>query len=91
MTTEYLARNRVISYQNLSYSPDLSLYDLWLLQKLRNQLRGIQFNNDEEILKALDHAIGCLTKENFQNCVDDWLSRMQKCIDVDEEYFEKIN
>ena len=41
--------------------------------------------------KQLDLATGCLTKENFQNCFNDCFSRMQKCIDVDEEYFEKIN
>ena len=43
------------------------------------------------MLEALDHAIGCLTKKDFQNCFDDWFSRMQKCIDVDGEYFEEIN
>ena len=91
MTIEYLAENRVKSYQNPSYLPDLSLCNFFLFQKLKNKLREIQFNNDEEMLEALDHAIGCLTKEDFQNCFSDWFSRMQKCIDVGREYFEKIN
>ena len=43
------------------------------------------------MLEALDHAIGCPTQEYFQNCFDDWFFQMQKCIDVDEEYFEKID
>ena len=89
MTTEYLAGNRVELYQNPPYLPDLSLCDFFLFQKLKNQLREIQFNNDEEVLKALDHAAGCLGKEDSRNCFDDWFSRMQKCIDADEEHFKK--
>ena len=88
MTTEYLAGNRFESYQD---PPDLSLCNVFLFQKLEKQLREIQFNNDEEILEAADHAIGCLTKEDLQNCFDDWFSRIQKCSDVGGEYFEKIS
>ena len=91
MRTEYLTANRDKSYQNSQYMPDLCFCYFFLFQKLKNQLRKVQFNNDEEMLDALDHAIVCLAKENFQNCFDDWLSRMQKFIDVGEEYFEKIN
>ena len=53
MTTEYLAENRVESYENSPYSPDPSLCDFFLLQKLKNQLQGIQFNNDQEMLEVL--------------------------------------
>ena len=91
MTTEYVAENRVDSYQNPPYSPDLSLCHFFLFQKLKNQLRGIQFNNDEEMLEALNLVIGCLTKEDFQNCFNDWFSWVQKYIDVGGECFEKIN
>ena len=91
MTTEYLTENKVESCQNRPYSVDLSPCDFFLFQKLKNQLQGIQFNNDEEMLEALDHALKCLIKEDFENCFDDWFSRMQKCIDVDGEYFDKTN
>ena len=91
MTTEYSTENRVKSYQNPPYSPNLSLCDFFLFQKLKNRLREIQFNNDEEMLEALDHAIGCLTTEDFQNCFDDWFSRMQTSTHVGREYFKKIN
>ena len=91
VTTEYLTENRIESYQNAPYSPDLSLCDSFLFSKVKKQLRGIQFNFNEEMLEALDPTIRCLTKEDFQDCFDDWLSRMQNCIDVAEEDFEKIS
>ena len=89
MTTEYLVKNKVKSYRNSPYSSDLSLCDLLLFQKLKNQLRGIQFNDDEETLEVLNRACGCLTEGNFQNRFDSRFSRMQKCVDVGREYFEK--
>ena len=91
MMTKYLTGNRVDSYQNPPYSPDLSLCDFLLFRKLKNQLLGIHFNIDEEVLKVLDYAIRCLTKEDFQNCFIDWFCRKQKCVAVGEEYFAKIH
>ena len=43
------------------------------------------------MLRALNHAIESITKEDFRNCFNDWFSRMQKCIDVGGDYFERIN
>ena len=90
-TNEFLAQNRVESYQNPPYSPDLSPCDFFLFGRLKSQLRGIRFNDDNDMLSALDSAIRDLTKEDFQNCFSDWFSRMHKCIDAGGEYFEKIN
>ena len=51
---------------------------------MKKQLRGIRFNDDNEMLTALEQAIDSLTKE-------DWFIRMHKCIDAEGRYFEKIN
>ncbi|CAF1239210.1 unnamed protein product, partial [Didymodactylos carnosus] len=51
-------------------------------------LRGIQFNDDNAMLNALEQAIdNQLTKDDFKNCFDDWFIRMDKCIDADGQYF----
>ncbi len=34
------------------YSPDLSPFDLWLFPTLKRGLRGWQFANDAEVIKA---------------------------------------
>ena len=43
------------------------------------------------MLTALEQAIDSLTKVDSKNCFEDWLIRMHKCIDAEEQYFEKIN
>ncbi|CAF4608607.1 unnamed protein product, partial [Rotaria sp. Silwood2] len=54
---EFLLENHVEQYPNPPYSPDLSPCDFFLFPKLKNQLRGIRFNDDNEMLTALQQAI----------------------------------
>ena len=91
ITNEFLQENYVEQYQNAAYSPDLSRCDFFSFQKLKKQLRGIRFNDDNEMITALEQATDSLTKEGFKNYFEDWFIRMHKCIDAEEQYFEKIN
>ena len=89
--TEFLTENQVESYSNALYSLDLSLCDFFNFSKLKNQRRGIRFNNEDEMVDVLSNMIGSLTKGDFQNCFSDWFSRMHECIDVGGRSFGKIN
>ena len=93
ITTEFLAKIRVESYPNASYSSSLRLCDFFLFSKLKNQLREGGGVNHDEMLDALDNVMGSLTNEDFPfpNYFSDWFSRVDKWIDAKEEYFEKIN
>ena len=91
ITSDFLLENHVEPYENAAYSLDLSSWDFFLFQKLKKQLRGIRFNDDSEMLTAFEQAIDSLTKEDFKNCFKDWFIRVHKCIDVERQYFEKIN
>ena len=91
MTNGFLLENHVAQYQNAAYSLDLSPCDFFLFPKLKKQFRGIRFNDDNEMLTALEQAIDNLTKEDFKNCFEDWFIRMHKCIDAEGQYVEKIN
>ena len=91
ITNEFLLENHVEQYENAAYSPDLSPCDFFLFPKLKKQLRDIRFNDDNEMLTALEQTINSLTKEDFKNCFEDWFIRMHKCIDDEGQYCEKIN
>ena len=43
------------------------------------QLLSFSQTEKEFNLTILNHGIECLTNEDFQNCFDDWFSRMLKC------------
>ena len=89
ITNEFLVENHVESYPNPPYSSDLSPCDFFLFPKLKNQLRGIQFDDDTAMLDALEQAINTLTKDDFKNCFDDWFIRMHKFMYAEGQYFAK--
>ena len=91
ITSECLLENHVEQSQNPRYSPGLSSCDFFLFPKLKKQLRGVQFNDDNEMLAAVEQAIDSLTKEDFKIYLEDWFIRMHRCIDAEGQYFEKIN
>ena len=66
ITNEFLLENHVEEYRNPSYSPNLSPCD-FLFPKLKKQLHGIRFNDDNEMLTALGQTIDSPTKEDFKN------------------------
>ena len=70
ITNEFLLENHIEQYQNPAYSPDLSPCD-FLFLKLKKQLRFIRFNDDNEILTALEQTIDSVMKEDFENCLED--------------------
>ena len=76
LTNEFLQENHVEQYQNPVYSSDLSSCDFFLFPKLKKQLHGIRFNDDNEMLTAFAQAVDSLTKEDFKNCFEDWFIRM---------------
>ena len=86
ITNEFLLENHVEQYENAAYSPNLSPCNFFLFPKLTKQLRGIRFNDDNEMLTALEQAIDSLTKEDFKNCFEDWFIRMHKCIGAEGQY-----
>ena len=71
ITSEFLLENIVEQHQNSAYPPDLSSCDFFLFRKLKKQLCGIRFNDDNEMVTALEQAIDSLTKEDFTNCLED--------------------
>ena len=71
-----MLENHVEQYKSAAYSPDLSSCDFFLFPKRKKQLRGIRFNDDNEMVTALEQTIDSLTKE-------DWFIRMHKCIDAE--------
>ena len=68
ITNEFLLENHVEQYENAAYSPDLSRCD-FLFSKLKKQLLGIRFNDNNEMLTAFEQDIDSLTKEDFRRLV----------------------
>ena len=89
-TMEYLDVQRVKLMGHPAYSLDLSPCDFWLFPKIKEQLRGKNFQDINERHDAVQEQIDGLEKEDFYQCYEKWFERMNKCISVQGHYFEQI-
>ncbi|CAF3108963.1 unnamed protein product, partial [Rotaria sp. Silwood2] len=90
LTMEYLDIQHVKLMGHPAYSPDLSPCDFWLFPKIKEQLRGKNFQDINELDDAVRTQIDCLQKDDFYQCYEKWFERMNKCISAQGHYFEQI-
>ena len=72
-----------------AYSPDLAPCDFALFPRLKAQLRGNRFNNEEELRRAVTDFVASIPAKEFKNIFVKWCERWRKCIQCKGEYFEK--
>ena len=73
------------------YSPDLSPCDFWLNPNIKSCLGGHKFEMHSAVGSALNQCINSIPKEQFKNAFSKWISHLEKCVQVNGEYFEGIN
>ena len=52
-------------------------------------MRAQRFSTPEEAVDAFKMHVWEIPQSVWQKCFDNWFKRMQKCIDLNGEYFEK--
>ncbi|CAH2017701.1 unnamed protein product [Acanthoscelides obtectus] len=81
-TRQYLTEENVELLDHPPYSPDLSPNDFFTFPKIKNRLR-------EEAVDAFKNAVFDLPTNEWNKCFENWFERMQMCINLRGEYFEK--
>ncbi|CAH2002723.1 unnamed protein product [Acanthoscelides obtectus] len=88
-TRQYLTEENVELLDHPPYSPDLSPNDFFTSPKIKNRLRGQRFQSPEEVVDAFKNAVLDLPGNEWNKCFENWFERMQMCINLRGEYFEK--
>jgi hypothetical protein len=68
------------------YSPDLVPCDFWLFGTLKRKLEGSMFEDQIEVLLAVNIIFSTIPREGFISVSDEWKSRLCVCIDREWEY-----
>ncbi|KAG5320945.1 SETMR methyltransferase, partial [Acromyrmex heyeri] len=71
------------------YSPDLSPNDFFLFPNIKKKMRGERFESPEAAVETFRTLISEVTASEWKKCLEICFERMQKCIDLKSEYFEK--
>lgn len=88
-TIEFLKQENIELLDHPPYSPDLSPNDFFTFPKIKNGLRGQRFQSPEDAVNAFKNSILNVPTSEWNNCFQNWFQRMQKCISLRGEYFEK--
>ncbi|CAH1988332.1 unnamed protein product [Acanthoscelides obtectus] len=85
-TRQYLTEENVELLDHPPYSPDLSPNDFFTFPKIKNRLRGQRFQSPVDAFK---NAVLDLPANEWNKCFENWFDRVQMCINLRGEYFEK--
>ena len=85
---ELLAKNNIAVLEQPPYSPDLAPCDFFLFSKLKKVIKGTPFQDSEAIKTAVTRELQAIPEESFQEFVEAWQRRLEKCIQAQEDYFE---
>ncbi|CAH2014056.1 unnamed protein product [Acanthoscelides obtectus] len=88
-TRQYLTEENVELLDHPPYSPDLSPNDFFTFPKIKNRLHGQRFQSPEEAVDGFKYAVLHLPANEWNKCFENWFERMQMCINLRGEYFEK--
>ncbi|CAH2000481.1 unnamed protein product [Acanthoscelides obtectus] len=88
-TRQYLTEENVELLNHPPYSLDLSSNNFFTFPKIKNRLRGQRFQSPEEAVDAFKNAVLDLPANEWNKCFENWFERMQMCINLRGEYFEK--
>ena len=85
-TMEYLEAQCIKLMGHPVYSPDLGPCNFRLFAKMKEQLRGKNFQDINELHTTVQEQMEGLQKEDFYQCYE----RMNKFISTQGHYFEQI-
>ena len=87
---QFLATKQVTILDHPPYSPDLAPCD-YFFPKLKGTIKGTRFEGVEDIKSNVTSFLKRITKEDFAECFQAWRRRMEKCTEVQGDYFEGNN
>jgi transposase len=70
------------------YSPDLAPSDFFLFGYLKEKMKGESFTSNDELLERVIQILNDIPPETLTKVFDEWIDRLQACINANGDYFE---
>ncbi len=88
-TVAYLNANNYKMVAHPPYSPDLAPADFFLFPKMKKYLAGMRHDTLAQVKASVQQFYASLTPDDWRNCFDQWVRRLEKCVDLEGDYVEK--
>ena len=87
---DLLKEEKVVQPSHPPYSPDLSPCDFFLFPLLKKTLSGRRYESRSALGSAIYQRLQGIPKKAYFSAFTEWISRLEKCVFVKEEYFEGL-
>jgi hypothetical protein len=85
---EDLDHNSLKKASHRHSSPDLPASDFYLFGHVRYQLQGHEYTKGAELVSVISEMFNQIPTDTFVDVLDDWMRRLQRCIDISGECVE---
>ena len=87
-TQTYGAQNKLRFCEHPAFSPDLAPSDFYLFGKVKNALKGSEFQCEQELFESVVQILTQITREELESVMDEWEKRLRACISANGDYFD---
>ena len=84
---EFLATKQITVLEHPARSSDLAPNDFFLFPKIKEILKGRNFDDIDDIRSNTTAALKAIPQNQFQNCFEGWTRCWHRCIASQWEYF----
>jgi len=85
---EFFTKHETTVVPQPPYSPDLAPAEFFLFPQLKSSLKGRRFQTIEEIEENWTWDLRAMPQNKFQDALQNWIKRWERCIKSGGEYFE---
>ena len=88
MTMNEISKYQMIRLPHPAYSPDIAPCDFWFFGKLKEYLKGMNFESDDELLNAIITFSNQISKSEISSVFEEWIRRLHLVIESGGEYVQ---
>jgi len=85
---EIFTKNNIAVLEQPPYSPNLASCDFFLFPKFKEVIKRTRFQDSGAIKTAVTKELRAILEESFQECVEAWQRKLEKCIREQGDSFE---
>lgn len=76
----FAAENNLRFCHHPAFSPDLALSDFYLFGKVKDKLKGSEFESKDELFESIENILKKIPKEELESVMKKWENRLKSCI-----------
>lgn len=89
MTMNEIDKYRMKRMPHPAYSPDIAICDFWFFGMLKDHLKGMQFNDENELFNEISTFCKEIPQNEFQKAFEEWIHRLNWIIKNGGEYYHE--